>query len=433
MLVRRENMSRKTGSIIILLLVYVTCFFGTSYGSGFAIFTQGAKPLGQAASSIAHADDASTIFYNPAIINKLGGTRVEVGTTLLYISREFTSDFSGRTFKTESEAHFPSTFFATHKLNDTISLGLGVFSPFGLSTDWGNNWEGRYLATNSEMLTVNVNPVVSFRLTPHISFAAGVSYLYLDATLEKNLNLSTLALPDAGQDFSGDGDGVGFNVGLLVDPHKDFSVGLSFRSEIDVDIDGDVSHSLPPGTAPILGPVFPNTRADSNIVLPAQFNAGVFYRGFDPLTFEVGIRWEGWSSYDELKIDLVQPVAGMTSNVIPKKWDDVFSFLIGGQYRINDMYTLNAGYLYSDNPVPDETFEPAIPDSDVHLFTLGTGIKYRNWNIDLAYGYQFFDDRDKVNLLDDNPLDGLTNAAATANGGYDSDIHMVGLSVSFAF
>ncbi len=419
----------------IALLLFSFLIFNNAtnaYGSGFAIFTQGASSLGQGSATIAHSDDPSAIFFNPALINKLGGTQIQIGTTLLFPKRSFISDFSGDTFKTKNEVFYPSTIFITHKFNERISAGLGVFNPFGLGTEWPDDWEGRYITTNAEMQTYNINPAVSYQITPDIAIAAGVNFLFLDAKLENKVNLPALYWllgfsRDGGQEFKGDGTGVGYNLGIVIEPHKDVSIGVSYRSEIKVDIDGRVTHSLPEGDPLSL---FPDTNGSTKITLPAQAHLGICYKGFEPLILETSLRWEGWSSYDRLRIRLGKPVAGNTVSNTPKNWKDTYSVSIGGKYQLNDTISLLAGYLYSGNPVPDNTFEPSIPDANTHLFTIGTSIMKNNFKIDLAYGYQKLQERNKNNSVGD-PIS--ASPAFTANGRYKSHLHILGLSLTYRF
>jgi long-chain fatty acid transport protein len=150
---------KKKIGYVALFLFSLFCFAvpDNAFGSDFAIFTQGATALGQADSVIAHSDSPSAIFFNPALINKLDGTQAEIGTTLIYPIRKFDSDATGREFETESQVFLPSTLYFTHKYNEKLSLGLGVFNNFGLSTKWDDDWEGRYIATNSELTIFTIN------------------------------------------------------------------------------------------------------------------------------------------------------------------------------------------------------------------------------------------------------------------------------------
>ncbi len=418
-----------------LTVISILINFQAASGSGFGIFTQSASSLGQGSAVVAHSDSPSTIFFNPALMNRLDGTQVEIGTTLLFPEREFKSDLSGKTFETREAVFYPSTFYITHKFNRKFSAGLGVFNPFGLGTDWGGDWEGRYQATNSEMEAFNINPAISCQVTPWLTLAVGLDILVLDATLENKIDASAAAglpsgtLPDMGRKFRGDGTGIGYNIGAAVDLGKDVSLGVSYRSEIKVDPEGDVSFDIPNSIPGALGGLFPNTGAKTHITLPQQVYAGVAYKGFDPLTMEVGMRWEGWSSFNRLEIDFDQPIAGSTTATQVRNWRDTFAIDFGAKYKLNDTVSLLGGYLYGQNPVPDSTFEPAIPDSDTHLFCIGTDLKFKNFGLALAYAYQLQMDRTKNNSLGDP----LNPGTGTANGKYSTDIHLLAASLSYRF
>lgn len=416
-----------------ICLFFVFCTTQHAYSSGFAIYTQGASALGQADSVIAHTDSPSAVFFNPALINKLEGTHIESGTTLIFPSREFDSDITGGNDETEDSMFYPSTVYVTRKFNEKISAGLGIFSPFGLATTWDDDWEGRYIGTKSEMKTFNINPVVSYQILPNVSIATGVDVLFLDTTLEKKINLSGFGLPDANQEFDGYGNGVGYNFGIVYDVTKDISLGASYRSEIKVDIEGDSDFDLPSVTPSPLRALFPDTDGTTDITLPQQAHVGVCYKGFDRLTLEATLRWEGWSSFDELKVDFDRPIAGSNESITEKDWQNTYSTNFGAKYQLNDWIALLGGYLYGGNPVPDKTFDPIVPDANTHLFTFGTSLKIKNFKIDLAYAYQLLEGRSKSNSVDDNPSDGLLNAATSVNGKYETDLHMVGISVGYNF
>lgn len=416
-------MQRKLISLIGLILLFST---SSAYGSGFAIFTQGASALGQGNATIAHGEDPSIVFYNPALMNQLEGTQVLVGTTTLISSRRFEST-STESSTDSSKVFFPSTFYATHKLNERLSAGLGVFSPFGLGTTWNEDWEGRYISTTSDMRTFVINPVVSYRIFPGLSIAAGPDILFLDATLEKKLKIAPL--PDASQKFTGNGTGLGYNIGIAYDVNPAFSLGLTYRSEIKVGIDGEATFQVPPGTPPMIAAQLANAKGKTSLTLPQQAQAGICYKGFTSWVIEVGARWEGWSSFDELKINLNDGRSMVTKRI----WKDTLSYNLGGRYQVNDTVALLAGYLYGDTPVPDETFDPSIPDARTHVFSLGSAFDYKRFGITLAYAYQMLEHRHKGNTIGDPAPPGAPFPADRANGMYDSDIHLAAVSVLYRF
>jgi len=420
--------------LLLLFVLFVSLSASQNVcGSGFAIYTDGSTHLGQGNSVIAHTEDASTIFFNPALIVTLDSTQIEAGTTFLIPSNDFDSDFNSSSSSTKDNVFYPSTFFITHKYNDKISFGLGMFSPFGLSTEWPDTWEGRYIATKSELKTYTINPVVAFRVMPNVAVAAGIDMLFADAELNKMVNLSALSVPDINQRLKGDDNGLGFNLGLLVDINDDISFGASYRSGITIDISGDISHDLPAGIPASISQLLPDTSATTSVELPAQAYAGIVYKGIKPLTVEMGGKWEGWSSFNELRIESDLPILGFNEFVYPKDWKDVFSFNAGAEYQVNKNIGLLVGYIYDRDPIPDSTFEPSIPGNDAHIYTAGVKWQSNKLKVGVSYAYQNVKGRDKDNLIDDNPFDGVGNPTTSANGHYKSDVHMIGLDISYMF
>lgn len=383
-----------------------------AHGSGFGIFTQSASGLGQANSVVAHTEGPSAVFFNPALITTLSGTQVEAGTTLIFPHRKFRSA-EGETVKTRDTLFTPSTLYLTHRFNENFSMGLGIFNPFGLSTDWGSGWSGRYLATNSELETYAINPVVAYRLFPSLSIAAGANVVLLDATLENRVPSTALGIPgqpfDVAQKFKGDGHGVGFNAGLSWDLNDQLSVGASYRSEVEIDIDGDLSLSILPE----------KLSGSTSLTLPQQVLAGVAWRASDRLVLETGMRWEDWAAFRQLRI----AVTGQPPVTSPRGWHDTFSVNAGAAYRLHENWAVSAGYLYGWNPVPDRTFEPSIPDSNTHLICAGGEARFDRLKVMLGYGYQLQKDRSKV-TNEYGPL---------ANGTYSTDLHLLAISLGYSF
>jgi long-chain fatty acid transport protein len=423
----------KPSQQILLSTVFLLLIARAVNGAGFSVNTQDATALGQGDAVIAHTNDPSSVFFNPALINDLPGTQIEVGTTLLLPKSKFESSFSGKSFETENDVFFPSTFYVTHKLSEELSVGLGFFSNFGLATIWPENWEGRYISTKSELTTYTLNPVVSYRIMPNVSLAAGVSLLYLDAELNKMLNLSSLGIPDVKQTLKGDDFAIGFNAGLLIDITKDISIGAAYRSRIDTNINGNITQSFPVPLPETVTSLFPNTGAHTTLTLPAMANFGIAYKGLSPLTIEVGGRWEGWSAYDKLSINTDLPIAGVQEITYLKNWKDIYSLNIGARYQISDTVAIMAGYIYEGNPIPDGTFDPIVPSNTSQVYCIGTDIRFNKFLVGISYAYQNVNNRFKSNSIDDNPFDGITNPATSANGTYKTDLHMIGISVTYQF
>jgi long-chain fatty acid transport protein len=429
---RRNVMFRREKVLvagIVSLAAFGLCSVSGAFASGFGIFAQGASALGQADAVVAHPDGPSALFFNPAMMTKLHATQIEIGTTLIFPDRHYTAA-DGSSASTRDTVFTPSTFYLTHAFNERVSAGLGVFNPFGLGTDWGGGWGGstpagglgRYVATRSQLTTWNINPAVAVRVLPALSVAAGLDVVLLDATLESAYFTGG---PDGRQKFTGDGNGLGYNFGIYYELTDAISIGASYRSQVSIDVDGTYTTDLPPQTI----------AGTTTLKLPQQVFAGVAVRPLDSLTVEGSMRWEDWRSFEQLQIQFAQPAFGVFNAITyPRNWHSTYAFSLGGKYRLNDAYAVMAGYLYGWNPVPDGTFEPAIPDSDTSLFTIGGERRFGRVTVDLSYGYQHQSRRAKA----DNSYASATNAAlptfpGNADGIYESDLHLVGLSVGYTF
>lgn len=418
---KKSNYSPKIHHVALLFFFILIFISYDVHASGFGIFTQGADALGQANATVAHADGPSAVFFNPALLPELAGTQLEIGTTAVVPKRKFKSSLNGAREENEDTVYFPSTLYLTHNINDKFSAGLGIFNPFGLGTVWDSDWEGNALATKSRITTFNINPTVAYRVTSRVSIGAGVDILLLDAKLKNKVP----GLTAIDQKFTGDGEGVGFNTGLYIDLTERLSFGTAYRSEIKIDIDGKAEFDIPDSLVGF-SPLFPDTDGQTSITLPQQVTAGLAYRFSPAWTIEAGLRWEDWESFDELTIELQKAVAFETSVTYPRNWHSTWAYNIGTKYRFNNRLALMAGYLYGKNPIPDSTFEPAIPDSDTHLFTVGTEISFDQFKLAIAYGLQLQEDREKkVNAYDE-----ITNRA---NGDYENYLHLAAVSLSCAF
>lgn len=400
--------SRQWQTIATGLILGLLTSAGSAHSSGFGIFTQGATELGQANASVAHTSGPSAVYFNPALMSQLRGTQVEVGTTLVAPDREFSSAATGQGAQVDSTVYFPSNLYLTHALNDQAAVGLAIFNPFGLGTEWPEDWEGKYLATKSTITTFNINPAISYKVSPKVTLAAGLDVLLLDAELEQK----RFDLGDANQKFSADGDGLGYNLGLLIDFTPEWTLGAAYRSEIDVTAKGDIQVTLP-------GVSLFESSAQSKLTLPQQLTAGLAWKQSEQLTVEAGVRWEGWSAFDALTVRFPNGSSATT----PKNWRDTWAANLGARYQLNPKVALLGGYLWGEDAIPADTFEPGIPDSTSHLFTLGSDMQWEQFKFAASYGYQQLEKRDKNNAV----------GSGLANGSYESSIHLVGLSLGYKF
>jgi long-chain fatty acid transport protein len=390
-------------------------FTSHAFAAGFALPEQSASAMGMSSAFVGQADDASAVWYNPAGMTQLDGTRVMGGFVAIYptLTHEVPG---GTTDVAERRWHYPLFLYTTHQLNDRISLGLGINNPFGLSTNWSPTSTAREEATKSEIKATEINPNIAFKLNDKLSVAAGVAYVRLDAVLE-NIFL--------GQDFrlSGTGYGWGGNLAALYKPTDQLNFGLSYHSRVKIDVDGTAQMNAIGQTNP----------ASTSITLPDLLQFGTSYKATDRLTLNADIGYTWWSTYDTLTVHSATfiPLGSGDTITQQKQWKDVWNLRVGGQYKLTDEWKLRAGLQYDQTPVPDHYFETRIPDSDRVGASIGAGYSIGNLTIDAAYLYLKFLTRHIDDSVQD---DGATSTNTNAlNGTYKSDAHVIALSAAYKF
>lgn len=402
-----------------------------SWGAGFALLQQGTAAMGQGNAFVAEADDPSAIFYNPAGINQLRRPEIYVGTTFNYPDREFQGP-NGVLAETNHRLYRTPSIYFVYPFHERVAAGFGLFAPFGLSTAWHPEWAGRYLTTFSSLKTYNLNPVIAVKVLNNLSVAMGPNFLWSSVELKRKVPffIDHFQLPDGEARLQGDGKGFGFNLGVLYEPLTGVKLGVSYRSAISLNFRGDMDFRLPAALPPL--PKIPGT---AKLTFPPSVTGGISISRFPPFTFNFDVTWMGWSSFDRLDIKLQQavPLNGVLTNTISqtKNWQDAWAFRFGANCRVKDNMKIRAGYIYDLTPVPDESFDPQLPDANRHIFTVGGDLKIRSLTLGIAYNYILSESRRKNNQI-------MLNGVALppqfqANGRYKSNVHSLGLSASLTF
>ena len=381
--------------------------------AGFAIKEQSVTSLGRAfAGSAAVAEDASTIFFNPAGLTYLERGELDLGLNYIKPQSEFRNDSSninnaipltgGDGGDAGHEAFVPN-FYLSHPVNNKVTLGLGVSAPFGLVTEYKDDWVGRYLAVKSEMLTLNFNPTLAVKATDKLSLGFGVSAQYIDVKLTKIAQVPG----DAEVELEGDDWGYGYNIGLLYQFTDQTRVGLSYRSKISHTLEGD-------GTLDALS-VEEDISADLD--LPETVSLAIHHEINDKWAVMADATWTRWSRFEELVIES----DGILSTEKPENWDNSMRYGIGLSYQHNDKWQFRTGIAYDETPIPSSRFRTArIPGTDRKWVAFGASYHYSdNIVIDAAYAHLFMDDP----RIDES--EGVYNL----RGDYDASVDIVGLQL----
>lgn len=441
-----------------------------AHASGFALLEQSASRLGTAfAGTAAAADDASTLFYNPAGLLNLEQAEVSIVASGVLINSEFNDENSlpafGQTLgNSGGDAGdwnaIPSVYFAL-PVNDDLALGFSFNVPFGLKLEYDDEWIGRYQALKSEIRTYNFSPALAFRLTDHVTLGFGMNYQRVLAELTNDVNYSAVVAEGVGRLVAagqvppalapsliganaglsggavvrGDDSAWGFNAGVLFEFSEQTRLGLSYRSPLRYRIEGSVNFSPPTASDPVgqqiiaaasaPGQLLADTAATLNIELPDIATASFYQRLGSKVELLIDVAWTGWSSVQELRIERAN---GQPPLVTPELWDDTWRYAAGLAFEVSPALKLRAGIAFDETPVPDATRTPRLPDPEREWVALGA-----RWSpseaivMDVGYAHLFSDDA---------PLDqdgGSVAQYGLLNGHQDSAVDIVSVQFGYRF
>jgi long-chain fatty acid transport protein len=387
---------------------------GRLLASGFLIYNQDAKANGMATAASASIDNPSAIFYNPALLPAQPGFGVSLSDTIIMPTRTFRDAATGMTADLKPATHNIPSFFAKYTF-DRFSFGIGVYSPFGLSADWGKTWIGRYSTTFAQLRTTFVTPTVAYKFNDRVSAGLGVSYV--DSSVRLQNALPFAPFPDGEANLSADGNGVGANGGVSVKLPQEYTVSFTARSPVRIKYDGTAKFYTPDDSLfKTLLPQLRNSNASTTITLPWQMAAGLAKK-WGALTVETDVIYTGWSTIDRYTAHFSD---GRPPVIYLKDWKDAFSFAIGANYKWSRSFETQLGYMYDMSAVPERTMTPDLPEANKQLITGGVGYTRGPFKANLAYQATFFQKVSSAN--------NIVNAPA---GTYDQFIQMVLFTVSY--
>ncbi len=337
--------------------------------SGFLLMNHGTRSTGRANAFVATADDGSAIFYNPAGITQIHGYNLYVGVNAIGPKSQFTAEGSQQSVETETGTAFAPYGYFTAELSDLVTVGLGVNPPYGLSIEWGVDSPGRDILRKQQLRTWFITPVAAFDLgevgVPGLSVAAGVDLVPASAYLRRDI----LFGEETGQvELGGSDFGVGGRVGVHYKPPavEGLSAGLMYRLPVKLGLDGEANFEIDEPSLRAALP--PDGDGSVDLTLPAVFSAGIAYRLRSGLQAEVNANYTGWSTYDELPIELPDG----SVQISERNWDSKVAYRVGLEYARN-AWAARAGYVYDPTPVPDETLDFSLPDVNRNIVTAGFG------------------------------------------------------------
>ena len=407
---------------------------GQAAAAGFQLLEQNASGLGNAyAGSAAVAENASTIFYNPAGMTQLKDREVSVGLAIIRPTFKFSDRGSstgvlgaaGNGGDAGSWGFLPNAYLSW-ALSKDLYAGVGLGAPFGLITEYDSPWLGGAQATKFEIKTYNINPSLAYRLNDKVSIGGGMSIQRIEVDYRRLATVTSAALAATQATFSADDVSLGWNLGALFTLSPTTKVGVSYRSEVRHKLEGDLSIAGPAAGA---NAALTTGAAKANVDLPATFILSVTQKLNDRWEMLGDLSWTGWSSIP--KVDIVRTAGalnGATVQTLETDFRDTWRYALGANYRYNDALKLKFGVAYDQTPVRDAQHRlVSLPDNNRTWFTTGAQVKVsKDSLLDVGVAYLYVPE----STIDNNQA---ALGRGRVAGVYDARVWIFGAQYSLAF
>ena len=401
---------------ITLLLLSSVFMSMTVFAGGYQVRLQGNKQNGFGLIGTPLSNGSSSIFYNPGSLafmeNKID---FELGGSAILSSAAFQKSGSNYQAVTDNPVGTPFYFYFAGKIGKVVALGLGVYTPYGNSAKWESEWAGKYLIQDIALSAIFIQPTISLNFGERFGIGAGFIYTIGGVEINKAINYSG----DAGVKLDGSASAMGYNLGLFFKPTENWSIGLNYRSRIDMKIEGGDAKFTVPGS---LGGVIPaDNKFDAELPLPANLDLGIAVQATDKLLIAIEFDFIFWGVYDTLSFKFEESGELLDSDN-PRNYSDIFIPRIGIQYAFSEKFEIRGGAYYDTSPADDRYFTPETVTLNTFAYTLGLSWNpSKHFGLDLSFLQTFGLKADK-NYKPDN-----------FGGTYQTSAIIPGLGLSFKF
>ncbi len=394
---------------------------GLLVAGGYKIPEQSLNGMALGAAYVAHTSGADTAYYNPAAMAFMGDKQyMDAGITLAHLpSNEYTliDPYSG-----ESEVEnilIPYSHYVANAIGD-FRWGLSIVAPAGLTKRWESKYQ-KLFAEEFTLKNVEINPVFSYKVNDKFAIGGGLRLVYSEGVV----NSDGTDIAPIKREMEGNTIEFGYNLALIYKPTSDINVAVTYRSNIDLEEDGQANLYF--------GGVGQQYDATVTVPIPAALNIAISKTWQDKFTLEFNYERTYWSTYKNLDFDYDRPIANPIlkekfDDPLARNWKDTDTFRIGATVKMDNKLTLMMGFAIDETPVPAETIGFELPDSDAKIFSMG--FRYQQTDT-LSWGAAFlYDSKDARSLergVAENAV--LTNGGTFAEGG--AFLTTVGMSYEF--
>lgn len=434
--------------------VMAVCAASAAHAAGFMLTEQSAGALGRAYAGVGvDGTDLSGVYYNPATMTLHPGTQIQAGFVAVGLDLAFegTGDYSHVSENGQYNTQAIPHGYISHQISDSMWVGLAMTVPFGMGTEYDDDWRFANRGISAEVLTFDFNPNVAWKVSDKLSLGAGMSIQYAAADLKMRDNAvpGNNALTMNGE-VDADSWAWGFNLGLMWSPLENLRFGLSYRSKINHNADGDftvdnlklMGQSTTPemvdqilgghGTyATMLNAALGTHDATATISTPAWLMATAAWDVNDLLSLYATFRWTDWSSFDTLDIHSSALVTTNGVKTVENHWQDTYLVSVGADLRFTNWWMFRAGIGYETSAVDDQKYRTAIiPDADRLWLALGSSFQAtKNMQIDVSAAW--LHGVGERNLWSTDGSDG--NTPEKAGKFEDLDAYLFGVQLVYKF
>lgn len=415
------------------LAIAITTISSHGLASGFALNEQSVSGMGTSfAGRSSSADDASTVFGNPAGMARLKRDEIYAGAAVIHARsdiRQPRANVGPLSLSGSNDGDMVPTTgvpmgYYVKPLDDKVAFGLGIYVPFGLMTDYERNFQGRYYADKSYVRVITIQPTLSYRFNDKLSVGFGPTFNHIEGELSSSLlNPLSPGSNDGKVRIRGDDTAVGFNVGVLYEFTPSTRAGLTYHSRVKYQLDGDTRISGNGALAGLAG----KYDASLDMTTPESVDFSVTHELTDALTLHAGSTWTRWSRFQEIRVenDSATLPANLSTITEEQNWHDTWAHAVGLSYRLNPQWTLRTGLAVDQSPTNNTNRSPRIPSGDRTIFSIGAGWSpTQDLIVDLAYSYL---QEESVDVAHQSPSRGDYRAR------YRNSAHGFGAAVSYRF
>lgn len=411
---RRQNRLANWSAILLFLCAVLAIWPSQVFGLGFRIPNQDAEAIARGNAFAATADNPAAIYYNPAGITQLPGLNAQFGILNYFGINTHYDSPSGIHSDTKFELlPVPQLYVTYSPTNLPLSFGLGIYAPFGLGVKWPQDSGFRSLAIESRLQYITLNPVIAWKVHPTLSLAIGPTINYSQIMFSRGLASPSDMLKFKGYDLS-----YGFTAGLLWKPLQQWSFGLNYRSATTLNYDGHTTYN--PGIS------IPPAKTTARVEYPQIVSAGISYRPTPKWNIEVDVDWANWDTLNTVTLKGSKSIFG-ADLPLQFNWHDSWFYEIGVTRYFDKGWFVSAGYFFSGDTTSGKYFTPAVPDTDLHVGSLGVGRKGKRWDWTAAAQIITGPAR-AINNTQPNPFTG-----ESANGKYQLVVPTLSFSVNYHF